>query len=73
MESCKDNDDVSKPRASFKVLLKTGKQLLRSNSVANLSYTKNVGNKISEEHQHLLERADEVSKYLSQTLIFRFQ
>ena len=73
MESCKDNDDVSKPRASFKVLLKTGKQLLRSNSVANLSYTKNVGNKISEEHQHLLERTDEVSKYLSQTLIFRFQ
>ena len=73
MESCKDNDDVSKPRASFKVLLKTGKQLLRSNSVANLSYTKNVGNKISEEHQHLLERTDEVSKYSSQKLDFLFQ
>ena len=73
MESCKDNDDVSKPRASFKVLLKTGKQLLRSNSVANLSYTKNVGNKISEEHQHLLERTDEVSKYSSQKLVFLFQ
>ena len=63
MEKCNDKDDVNKPRASFKVLLKTGKQLLRSNSVANLSYTKNVGNKISEEHQHLLERTDEVSKY----------
>ena len=73
MESCKDNDDVSKPRASFKVLLKTGKQLLRSNSVANLSYTKNVGNKISEEHQHLLERTDEVSKYSSLKLGFLFQ
>ena len=65
MEKCNDKDDVSKPRTSFKVLLKTGKQLLRSNSVANLSYTKNVGNKISEEHQHLLERTDEVRKYSS--------
>ena len=65
MEKCEDKDDVSKPRASFKLLLKTGKHLLRSNSVANLSYTKNVGNKIPEEHQHLLERTDEVSKYSS--------
>ena len=65
MEKCNNRNDESKPRASFKGLLKTGKQLLRSNSVANLSYTKNVGNKISEEHQHLLERADEVSKYSS--------
>ena len=70
MEKCNDKDDVSKPRTSFKVLLKTGKQLLRSNSVANLSYTKNVGNKISEEHQHLLERTDEVSKYSSLKMSF---
>ena len=70
MDKCNDKDEVSKPRASFKALLKSGKQVLRSNSVANLSYTKNVGNKISEEHQHLLERTDEVSKYSSLKMSF---